>query len=146
MCFRAESNLIIVCTSGLCIRGMNKRLNEVWATVLATRRKRRWKGKIVSKSKEKAGDLFQLVFVLSRGITRKTDRCACGNGLVFCTVLTKPIKSVYAIIFLTKSMPQINFVNETLTYHCTRNLPTSRQNLCVRFLMHQQNVIDQIGF
>ena len=105
---------------------MNKRLNEVWATVLATRRKRRWKGKIVSKSKEKAGDLFQLVFFLSRGITRKTDHCACGNGLVFCTVLTKPIKSVYAIIFLTKSMPQINFVNETLTYHCTRNLPTSR--------------------
>ena len=103
-------------------------------------------GRIVSKSKEKAGDLFQLVFVLSGGITQKTDRCAGGKGLVFCTVLTKPIKSVYAIIFLTKSMPQINLVNETLTYRCTRNLPTSRQNLCACFLMHQQNVFDQTGF
>ena len=103
-------------------------------------------GRIALKSKEKAGDLFQLVFVLSSGITQKTDRCAGGNGLVFCTILTKPIKSVYAIIFFTKSMPQINFVNETLTYLCMRNLPTSRQNLCVCFLMHQQNVFDQIGF
>ena len=40
-------------------------------------------GRIASKSKEKAGDLFQLVFVLSRGVTQKTDRCAGGNGLVF---------------------------------------------------------------
>ena len=48
-CCSAYRNLIIVCTSGLCLKGIDE-LNEVWATVLATRRKSRWKGEVASKN------------------------------------------------------------------------------------------------
>ena len=44
-CCSAYRNLIIVCTSGLCLKGIDE-LNEVWATVLATRRKSRWNGEV----------------------------------------------------------------------------------------------------
>ena len=40
-------------------------------------------GRIVSKSKEKAGDLFQLVFVLSRGSLRKLIAVPVEKDLFF---------------------------------------------------------------